>query len=226
VLRNGAASVTTTRPERHPEEGHIAGEAAPSRAILIVDDDAGDRAGFREALARGGYAIAEAASGEEALELAEHIGPAVVILDVCLPGISGYEVCHALRQRFGAELPIVFVSRARTESYDRVAGLLLGGDSYLSKPVAPDELLIHVQRLMSRVQPLAPAVARTLTAREREVLRLLAEGLTPSDIACQLVLSQKTVGTHIEHIFSKLGVRNRAQAVAVAYRNKLARTEA
>jgi DNA-binding NarL/FixJ family response regulator len=201
-------------------------DTAPLRAVLIVDDDAGDRATFREALARSGYAIAEAASGEQALELAEQIDPAVVILDVCLPGISGYEVCHALRQRFGEELPIVFVSAARTESYDRVAGLLLGGDSYFSKPVAPDELLIHVHRLMTRVRPLPPAVARTLTVREREVLRLLAEGLTPSEIACQLVLSQKTVGTHIEHIFIKLGVRNRAQAVAVAYRNKLARTEA
>ena len=161
-----------------------------------------------------------------ALELAERIGPAVVILDVCLPGICGYEVCRELRQRFGDELPIVFVSAARTESYDRVAGLLLGGDAYFTKPVAPDELLIHVQRLMARKRRLPTAVARTLTVREREVLRLLAEGLTPSEIAHQLVLSQKTVGTHIEHIFTKLGVRNRAQAVAVAYRDKLAPTDA
>jgi DNA-binding NarL/FixJ family response regulator len=186
-----------------------------------VDDDAADRASFRAALARSGYATAEAASGEEALEAAEQTAPALVIVDVCLPGISGYEVCRALRERFGDELPIVFVSAARTESYDRVAGLLLGGDAFLSKPVAPDELLIHIRRLMTRAFPLSTEVARTLTVREREVLRLMAEGLKPSEIAVRLVLSQKTVGTHIEHIFSKLGVHNRAQAVAVAYRNEL-----
>jgi DNA-binding NarL/FixJ family response regulator len=190
-----------------------------------VDDDAADRASFRRALARSGYATAQAATGEEALEIAEQTAPALVIVDVCLPGISGYEVCHALRKRFGVELPIVFVSAARTESYDRVAGLLLGGDAYFSKPVAPDELLIHVRRLMTRPCPLPAAVARGLTVREREVLRLMTEGMKPSEIAVRLVLSKKTVGTHIEHIFGKLGVSNRAQAVAVAYRNALARSE-
>jgi DNA-binding NarL/FixJ family response regulator len=146
-------------------------------------------------------------------------------VEICLPGICGYEVCDALRARFGDELPIVLVSAARTESYNRVAGLLLGGDAYLSKPVAPDELLIHVRRLLTRVRPLPPAVARTLTARGRQVLSLMAEGLKPSEIAARLFLSQKTVGTHVEHVFGKLGVRNRAQAVAVAYRNELVRTD-
>lgn len=189
-----------------------------------MDDDAGDRARFRESLARCGYATAEAATGEEALEAAERTAPALVILDV-LPGISGYEVCHSLRKRFGDQLPIVFVSAARIESYDRVAGLLVGGDAYFVKPVAPDELLIHVRRLMTRAAPLPPAVARTLTVRERDVLRLMAEGLKPSEIALRLALSRRTVGTHIEHIFGKLGVHNRAQAVAVAHRNELVRTQ-
>jgi DNA-binding NarL/FixJ family response regulator len=196
------------------------------RVILIVDDDADDRAGLRDVLARSGYATAEAATGEEALATTEQMSPALVILDVCLPGISGYEVCHELRKRLGEELPIVFVSAAATESYDRVAGLLLGGDAYFSKPVAPDELLIHVRRLLTRASPISPVVARTLTGREREVLRLMATGLRPSEIADQLVLSPKTVGTHIEHIFAKLGVRSRAQAVAAAYRNELVGTGA
>ena len=180
---------------------------------------------MREVVARSGYPTAEAATGEEALEAAERTAPALVIVDVCLPGISGYEVCHSLRKRFGDELPIVFVSAARIESYDRVAGLLIGGDAYFVKPVAPDELLIHVRRLMTRTAPLPPAVARTLTVRERDVLRLMAEGLKPSEIALRLALSRRTVGTHIEHIFGKLGVHNRAQAVAVAYRNELVRTQ-
>jgi len=143
----------------------MAGEPSPLPRVLIVDDDAAARAGLAEILARRGYATVEAATGEEGLELAEQTAPALVTLDICLPGISGYEVCHALRARFGDELPIVFVSAARTESYDRVAGLLVGGDAYFVKPVAPDELLIHVERLVVRGHALAPAVAARLTPR-------------------------------------------------------------
>jgi DNA-binding NarL/FixJ family response regulator len=223
-LQAGAGSVrtgATATPSGAPGRG-----GAATRTILIVDDDPSDRARLRAAIARAGYATAEAATGEQALELTDEITPALVIVDICLPGISGYEVCHALHKRFGDALPIVFVSAMRTKSYDRVAGLLLGADAYFTKPVAPDELLIHVRRLMARASPISPGVARALTTREQEVLGLMAAGLRPSEIADQLVLSQKTVGTHIEHIFAKLGVRSRAQAVAAAYRNELVGTGA
>lgn len=190
--------------------------------ILIVDDDEGMRTLLSVLLNREGYLTHEATTGEEALELAGGDPPGLVVIDVNLPGISGYEVCRALRDQHGQALPIVFVSGVRTESFDRVAGLLVGGDDYLVKPFAPDELLARVRRLVAR----APArrTEALLTVRERQVLALLARGLRQSDIATELVISPKTVGTHVEHILKKLGVRSRTQAVALAYRDDLLAT--
>ena len=190
--------------------------------ILVVDDDPAIAGTLCQLLETAGYDAVAVTSGEEALELARQNVPALALLDVCLPGISGYEVCHQLRQQFGEGLPIILVSAVGTESYDRVAGLLLGADEFLVKPVAPDELLVHVRGLLRRRAPLAAGITSRLTKREGEVLGLLAEGLAVTDIAGTLYLSPKTVATHIEHILPKLGVRNRAQAVAVAYRGEVA----
>lgn len=193
----------------------------PRDPILVVDDDSDVRVQLCETLERAGYRTSAAGSGEEALLATGEETPILVVLDVCLPGISGYEVCRELRQEFGDALPIVFVSGARTESYDRVAGLLVGGDEYLAKPVAPDELLIRIERLVRRAAPVAPVVAEKLTRRELDVLRLLAEGLDVLEIGGRLVISPKTVNTHIDHVLQKLGVHSRAQAVALAYRRDL-----
>jgi two-component system, NarL family, nitrate/nitrite response regulator NarL len=192
-------------------------EPTPSGHVLVVDGDAEGRAVAASALGRGGYSILEAASGEEALEIARRDPLALAVVEVCLPGICGYELLRELRDEFGAGLPVVLVSGTRIESVDRVAGLLLGADDYLLKPLAADELLIKVRRLLTRNSPLAPSVAARLTRREREVLGLLAEGLNPEEIAQRLFISRKTVGTHVEHIFHKLGVHSRAEAIALAY---------
>jgi DNA-binding NarL/FixJ family response regulator len=142
-----------------------------------------------------------------------------VVLDVRLPGISGWEVCRELRSRFGDSVAVLFVSGERVESMDRVAGFLLGGDDYLVKPFALSELLARLDRAVRRAP--ADGGSSPLTRRELDVLRLLAEGRRQPEIARELVISQKTVGTHIEHILGKLGVHSRAQAVALAYRNRL-----
>jgi DNA-binding NarL/FixJ family response regulator len=197
------------------------GEPRPSRSVLVVDDDAAARDQIRALLETAAYDVSAVASGEEALEIVRTEPPLLGVLDVCLPGISGYEVCRELRNRFGEGLPIIFVSGARTDSYDRVAGLLVGGDDYLTKPFAPDELLIRVRRLVCRSAPLSAEITSRLTKREREVLALLAAGLSPQEIARHLVLSPKTVATHLEHVLDKLGVHSRAQAVAAAYRGDL-----
>lgn len=85
---------------------------------------------------------------------------ALVVLDVNIPGISGYEICRRLRDEFGPALPILFLSGERTESFDKVAGLLVGGDDYLVKPFSPDELVARVQKLAGRAQGQPePAVA-------------------------------------------------------------------
>jgi DNA-binding NarL/FixJ family response regulator len=194
--------------------------------ILIADHDEETRSLVAAVLAQAGYETLEAASGDEAIDAARRALPRLVVLEVALPGLSGYEVCHQLRNEFGEALPIVFVSGDRTEPFDRVAGFLIGADDYLIKPFAPDELLARVRRLARRTAPVPASVASKLTNREMEVLRLLAEGLEQGDIARQLFITRKTVGTHIENIMRKLGVRSRSQAVALAYREDLLKTTA
>jgi DNA-binding NarL/FixJ family response regulator len=192
----------------------------PQPPILLVDDDAASRELLSTILDRVGYATVQAATGEVALTLAVEHEPVAVILDVRLPGVSGYEVCRQLRERFGEKLPIVFVSGERVESQDRVAGLMIGADDYMVKPFAPDELVARIQRLLVRTAS-GPADAddwAQLTPREWEVLNLLAEGLSQHAIANELYISPKTVATHIQHILSKLRVHSRAAAVAKAYR--------
>jgi DNA-binding NarL/FixJ family response regulator len=171
--------------------------------------------------------VREAPSGEKALEAARDGHPSLVVLEVCLPGVSGYEVCRQLRDEFGDGLAIIFVSGTRTESLDCVAGLLLGADDYLVKPFTSGELLARVRALVRRAAPVRSGRERKsarLTLRELEVLQLLADGLEQGEIAERLVISSKTVGNHIERILGKLGVHSRAQAVGVAYREQLIAT--
>ena len=188
-------------------------------AILVVDDDADFRALVVSALARAGFEPLEAATGSDALACATRKRPSLVILDVRLPDLSGYEVCRELRDRLGASVPVMFVSGERIESFDRVAGLLVGGDDYLVKPFELDELVARARRLVER--PRGSKQASSLTGREHQVLMLLADGFTPSQVAEDLIISRSTVGTHIEHIYEKLGARTRAHAVGIAFRSGL-----
>jgi DNA-binding NarL/FixJ family response regulator len=185
--------------------------------ILVADGDPAFRTFAGRVLATAGCRIREAATGGEALVAAEEEHVALVVLDVRLEDPSGYEVCRRLREAHGEGLPIVFVSADRTEPSDRVAGLLLGGDDYLAKPVEADELSARVRRHLLRLETWNGVGVR-LTSREHQVLKLLADGLGPSEISAELGITQKTVATHIEHIYAKLGVHTRAQAVASAFR--------
>ena len=189
--------------------------------ILIAEDDASFASFLGDVLVAAGLEATVASDGARALELARERRPAAAVLDVNLPRLSGYEVCRGLRELYGESLPILFLSGVRMESYDRVAGLLIGADDYLVKPFAPDELLTRLRSLLRRADAAEAARPHDLTKRELEVLHLLAEGLGQGEIAKRLVISPKTVSTHIERILSKLGVRSRAQAVAVAYREDL-----
>ena len=118
-----------------------------------------------------------------------------------------------LHERFGADLPVILVSESRTDPLDRTAGLMLGADDYLAKPLDSGELLARVRRSLRRAAPPKTngngnghADSASLSPREREILTLLAEGRTQSQIAAALVISSKTVATHIQHILAKLGV--------------------
>ena len=192
-----------------------------SAVVLVVDEDRRSRAALAELFSRVGCEVVEAPGGVAALRATSVRMPDAVVADVDLPDTSGYELCHELRERFGESLAIVLVSGDRTDSHDRIAGLLVGADEYLAKPVDSDELLARMRRLLSRTRAAnaAPAEPRLdrLTGREREILALLAAGLDQREIANALVISEKTVGTHIQRVLGKLGVHSRAQAVAVAW---------
>jgi DNA-binding NarL/FixJ family response regulator len=193
--------------------------------ILVVDDDASFCLLVTEVLERAGYKTCVALTGEEALDSVRKSVPRLVVLDVNLPGTSGYSVCNELRNTVGHHLPIIFVSGDRTESFDRVAGLLIGADDYLTKPFDPDELVARLERMLTRAEYRRPkrreADVFGMTPRELEVLGLLVDGLSQPEIAERLYLSPKTVGTHIQRILGKMGVGSRTQAVALAAREGL-----
>jgi DNA-binding NarL/FixJ family response regulator len=186
--------------------------------LLVVDDDELFCALVVEFLQDAGYTVLSAHSGRDVAELVTRHHVRLVILDIELPVLSGYEVCRRLRQK-SSYPPIVFISGKRVDPLDRVAGLLLGGDDYLVKPFAFDELVARVRNLLGRHTVDVPN--GTLTRRELTVLQLLAQGLGHNAIAQALVISPKTVGTHVEHIYEKLAVHNRTDALAEAYRRQL-----
>jgi DNA-binding NarL/FixJ family response regulator len=217
--RDRAFAVKQQLVERNP----LRGVGGSGTAVFVVDGDSAFASLVTEHLEGGGYAAESFTSGEAALAAARTHAPALVVLEVNLPGVSGYEVCRLLRDMCGDGVGIIFVSGERTEPFDRVAGLLVGADDYIVKPVEPDELLARVRGLLRRIVPIEPAVERagdghpSLTPREQEVLALLASGKRQRDIAGQLVISPKTVATHIQRILAKLHVHSRAEAVAVAH---------
>jgi DNA-binding response OmpR family regulator len=190
-------------------------------SILVVDDDDDLRAAVVQALQPLGHEIRTAANGCEALSGVHQRRPALILLDVHLPDVSGYEVCRELRDEFGDGLPIIFVSGRRTDEYDRVAGLMLGADDYLVKPFAVGELIARVRRAIERSSQPDAGADVALTRREREVLGLLAAGESQVAISAKLFITPKTVATHIQHILGKLGLHSRAEAVAYAHRNRL-----
>jgi DNA-binding NarL/FixJ family response regulator len=186
--------------------------------VLIVDSDRDLCRRLVGFLEEAGFRATAVHEGQSALPTARRLHPQLAVVEVVLPEVSGYEVCHAWRDEFGPLAPIILVSGDRPESYDRVAGLLIGADDYLVKPFSLDELLVRIRALVGRTS----VSGRTdLTPREQEVLHLLAEGFDQNGIASSLVISPNTVATHIDHILAKLGVHSRAEAVAHAYREHL-----
>jgi DNA-binding NarL/FixJ family response regulator len=205
--------------------------------VLIADDQALVRAGFRAILeARPGIAVvAEAADGLAALDLARRRRPDVVLMDIRMPGMNGIEATA----RITAELGDVAVLMLTTFDLDEFVydALRAGASGFLLKDVVAEQLIeaVHVvaagdalispaitKRLIARFARTAPprlpdTPLETLTPREHEVLGLVARGLSNGEIARELVLSEATVKTHVKRLLAKLGLRDRVQAVVLAY---------
>ena len=202
----------------------MVGKLLDCGSILIVDADRESRASLSQFFRSAGYPVMEIGRGEEALAAARTKQPALVLLDVGLPDVSGFEVCQELRDIFGDDVPIMFVAGGRPTPVDRAAGFLVGGDDYLVKPVNRDELLARARRLISRSRGgrlLRREETGPLTKREHQVLSLLADGRRSSEIARELTISPKTVPSHVQRVIAKLGAHTRVEAIAIAYQRGL-----
>ncbi len=146
--------------------------------ILAVEDDERIRSAVKLALEDEGWIVDEAGSGEEAIELFARAAPDVVLIDIMLPGIDGFELCRTLRRT--SDVPIVMVT-ARNDTHDVVAGLEAGADDYLTKPFAPKELSARIRALLRRIRPITTGHAKLtfgnleIVPEEGKVLRDGAE---------------------------------------------------
>jgi len=135
-------------------------EAGAGGLVVLAEPNDEFRTFVAGHLRRSGFVVHEVETGEDALEFARRERPAATVLEVTLPDVSGHEVCRLLRDEFGEGVAIVLISRYRTESQDRVAGLLAGADDYLSKPFVPDELIARVLNLVRRQREFGSAAAQ------------------------------------------------------------------
>jgi DNA-binding NarL/FixJ family response regulator len=216
-----------------------------SLSVLIVDDQALVRAGFRMILdAEEDIEVAgEAADGAEAVAEAQRVRPDVILMDVRMPQMDGIEATRQLLAADGLESKVVMLTTFDMDEYVYDA-LRAGASGFLLKDVPPEQLVAGIRAVAQGDALLAPSVTRRvieefirrppsssgamppevaeLTARELEVLKLLAKGLSNAEIAKELFVSETTVKTHVAHVLTKLGVRDRVQAVVLAYECGLA----
>ena len=207
--------------------------------VVIADDQPMMRAGFKAVLEATGNieVVAEASNGLEAVEAAQRHAPDVVLMDIRMPELDGIEATRRLpRQRvlilttFGLDQYIIEALRAGASGFllkdaptaDVVEAVraVAAGDAVLS-PAITRQLLDQVARRLPAPVSQAPENLTQLTEREREVLRMLAAGLTNAEIAAALVVSEATVKSHVSNLLGKLGLRDRVQAVIYAYETRL-----
>src|SRR5690606_14682518 len=172
---------------------------AVSDRILVVDDEPEIVALVVYHLARAGYRVSSASSGTDALELARRERPALIVLDLMLPGLSGYEVLEALHNDPATADIAVLMLTARREEGDRVRGLTLGADDYLTKPFSPQELVLRVRAIIRRVSSRGAQESDTLTigplSIDRSAHRVSVDGaevdLTPTEYRLLLTLAER-----------------------------------
>jgi DNA-binding NarL/FixJ family response regulator len=188
-------------------------------SVLIADDQALVRAGFSALLeAEDDLEVCgEAADGEEALRLARSLAPDIVLMDVRMPRMDGLEATAAITSdRRLADTRVVVLTTFELDEY--VFGALRAGASgFLLKDLEATDLLAAIRVVAEGDALLAPRSLEELTAREREVLALVGAGLSNGEIAERLVVSPLTAKTHVSRLLMKLGARDRAQLVVIAY---------
>ncbi len=211
--------------------------------ILVADDDLGTRLAIGDYLEVTGYSVLRAENGQDALTMVEKFQPHLIVTDVTMPRMDGYEFVRQVRQQPAFRLlPVVFLT-ARTETHERIRGYQLGCDVYLPKPFELQELGAVVRHLLERLQmiemewrsrsPLPSAtnsaalqttnlavalneIAVKLTKREQEVVLLLSNGLSNAQIGDRLHLSPRTVEKYVSSLLDKTDTSNRAELMRFA----------
>ena len=197
---------------------------------LIVDDHEVVREGLRLSLSRATHirVIGEAPDGETAVTLAERRRPNVVVMDIRMPGMDGLDATRELRERAPDVPVILFTAYSDRPLLSR--GLESGAKGYVLKEASHDTLLKAIETVARGETFVDPALmpsfltkdqTDSLTAREREILQLLADGMSNADVAKKLFISQETVKSHVRHILTKLEADTRTQAVAIALREAI-----
>jgi len=201
--------------------------------ILIVDDDQTLRRALTRRLQTHGYDVVNAASGPSALKQLEQQTVDVVVSDILMPAMSGFEFCRQLRAKPGCQLiPFIFLS-CLGDVTDRVQGYGLGADDYLVKPFHCQELLAKIQAALARLERWQNALDQAaaigtedtpqgpeplpLSPAEEKVFWQVVQGFTNKEIGDNLYISPRTVQTHLSRIMTKLGFSNRSQIVRFAF---------
>jgi DNA-binding NarL/FixJ family response regulator len=217
-----------------------------SLGVLIADDQALMRAGFRLILEAEAdlEVVGEAADGLEAVAAAQRLRPDIVLMDVRMPGLDGIEATRRLTNS-DCTAKVLMLTTFDMDEYV-YESLRAGASGFLLKDVPPEQLVSGIRAVVSGEALLAPSVTRRmieefvrrppstaarpaprelerLTAREREVLVLMAHGLSNAELAREFVVSEATVKTHVAHVLAKLGLRDRVQAVVFAYESGVIR---
>jgi DNA-binding NarL/FixJ family response regulator len=198
------------------------------KTILLIEDQPDMRENIATILEMEDYAVLTANDGEEGMELARDEKPDLILCDVMMPKMDGYDVLHALRGDSSIRgTPFVFLT-AKGEKRDQRAGMNLGADDYLTKPVTAEDLLATVSARLDRelarpggfapdFSTPAPLEKLGLTPREAEVLLWVAQGKSNPEIAVIVGAAENTVKVHLGHIFEKLGADHRHAAMFAAW---------
>jgi DNA-binding NarL/FixJ family response regulator len=206
-----------------------------AKRLLVVDDDPGLLLAVSETLRAEGFDVKTARRGNDALTIVAQSLPDLIVSDIRMPGMDGYELVKHLRSNPRSRLvPIVFLT-AKDETADRIQGFRTGVDAYLTKPFEPDELLAVVNSILQRVERTHSDLAQLFGERPPEelepdedlsdaewrVAEAVARGLSNKEIAAELNLSLRTVEGHISRILDKKALNNRVElALHVAGRKK------
>jgi DNA-binding NarL/FixJ family response regulator len=198
--------------------------------VLVVDEHPVCRLGVTQVLssADGFEVVGEAGNGLDAIEAVDRLAPDMVLMGLSMPVLDGYAALAQIAQRFPDVSVVVLTSSSRVG--DVFEAVELGASGYLLKTAEPDELVVELRAACRGALPISPTMTREmlkslsapvtqLTAREMEVLGFVVDGDLNKQIARQLSISERTVKTHLTHIYSKIGVEDRAAAAAWAVRN-------